>query len=550
MVVVGDGPVGLLMAHELRRHGVERVRIVDAGDGPSVHSKAMGLQPRTLELLGVCGLRQAFVDAGRRILAINIRSEGKVLAHLDLSDMESPTPWLVSLPQSETEQILLAALRDLGVEVEWGTRLSSLEQDVDGVTASLEGPDSPQTCRARWLLGCDGAHSTTRDLLGMDYLGEDIGTHIAFMDARASWDIGSEELSLFLDEDGFCLCVPHPEDGLYRFIGSVPEGMEVRHELAWFRSLFESRLPNPPDFEEVVWMTDFVVRQRKVERYRDGRVFLAGDAAHCHSPLGARGLNTGLQDAWNLAWKLALVDAGRGSTALLDSYTPEREPVAAALLSDVGRNTRMATLRHPVARSVRNTMMNVVTSFDAVRQALGRNATQLDILYPNSPIVAEAVTALGTSITQGSAASEVASVAERRAFAGGPQPGDRAPDASFAEDGATVHGLLPGRHHTLLLFDGAASTPAGYQNLADIARFATQRYQGLLEPWIIVPGENVPDELEDLPVLIDRERHVHERYGAASECLFVLRPDGHVGFRSQPASEETLTRWLELVFLT
>ena len=144
----------------------------------------------------------------------------------------------------------------------------SLCQDVDGVDAVIEMPDGThETRRARWVIGCDGAHSTTREQLGVPYVGEDIGTHIAFLDARSSWDAPDDELTLHLDEDGFCLCVALPEPGMWRFIASLPPGTEVVRERAWYQALFDRRIPSPPALEEATWMTDFVVRQRKVDRY-------------------------------------------------------------------------------------------------------------------------------------------------------------------------------------------------------------------------------------------------------------------------------------------
>jgi len=551
-LIVGAGPVGLLMAHELRRHGVERVQIIDDREGPSIHSKALAVQPRTLELLDVSGLLDAALERGRRMHAIRARSGGRVLVHVDLSAVDSPTPWILVLPQYDTEGILIEALADRGVEVERRTRLVSLTQDVDGVDAVVVSPDGvQQTRRARWVIGCDGAHSTTRTQLGLPYMGEDIGTHIAFLDAESSWDAPDDELSLYLDEDGFCLCVALPRPGTWRFIASLPPGAEAVREKAWYQAIFAKRIPDPPVLGEATWMTDFVVRQRKVDRYRVGRVFLAGDAAHCHSPLGGRGMNTGLQDAWNLAWKLALVDAGRARTELLDSYTLEREPVASALLADVGRNTRAATLRHPVGRALRNTLMGVVSSFDFARAALAKNATQLDLHYRRSPMVAEVTTSLSVSLSRGSPSTEVASLADRREFAAGPQPGDRAPDVAFDASGdATLHGLLRGGRHVALLFDGVADTDPGYENLAAIADAIEARHGQVVTPYIIIPRREAPVMLGARRTIPDPLGAAHARYGAASECLYIIRPDGHVGFRSQPADAAALDAWLAKVFVS
>jgi hypothetical protein len=259
-------------------------------------------------------------------------------------------------------------------------------------------------------------------------------------------------------------------------------------------------------------------------------------------------MNTGLQDAYNLAWKLALVTRGVARPSLLDSYQAERHPVAAATVQGTDLATQLVTLRHPAARWARDRLAEVLSGVEVVQQRALRAATQIGVGYRNSPIVGEHRGSL-IAARLGLGGPEQPSLAEWLDFGAAPRPGDRAPDARYDGD-RRVFDLLHGARHTLLLFDGVAATPAGYRALASIADRVRQRLGDRVATHILVPRTSRPAELQwEGSVVLDPEGVAHKRYGAASECLYLIRPDGYVGFRSQPADNAALDAYLSRIFV-
>jgi hypothetical protein len=304
----------------------------------------------------------------------------------------------------------------------------------------------------------------------------------------------------------------------------------------------------PATVTDAGWVTGFRIHRRIVPRYREGRVFLAGDAAHIHSPLGGQGMNTGMQDAYNLAWKLALVVEGAAREPLLDSYDAERRPVAAATLGGTDLATRILTLHNPVAREVRNRVGALLAGLDVVQRRMLAEASEIAVGYRSSPIVDEHRASVARA-TVGKRVGEQPTLADWVGFAGAPHPGDRAPDVVL-DDAMCALALFRHTGSTLLLFDGAAPTPEGYANLAGIARQVRERWGARVDPWIIVPRRSRPAELADVErVLLDPNGAMHRRYGAGSECLYLVRPDGYVGFRSQPASWKALEQHLATILV-
>jgi hypothetical protein len=311
----------------------------------------------------------------------------------------------------------------------------------------------------------------------------------------------------------------------------------------------------------------FRIHHRRTDRYRAERAFIAGDAAHIHSPVGGQGMNTGIQDAYNLAWKLALVHRGDAPDALLDSYETERRGVAKALLATTDAATRgmerMSGLRHPLAVGLRNQLMSLVTSLSFVRSRALASASMLEINYRDSPIVRQDRSSVWQAQLLSSPASEQPGLGDWAAFGEGPAPGDRAPDApivpaSPGPDGGSapkpparehLFDILRGTRHTLLLFDGAAATEEGYRNLERIGQRVRERRGSLIEVHVVVPLAAPPAALRwDGSVICDGESALHRRYGARSECLYLVRPDGYVAYRCQPADGDRLEAYLATIF--
>jgi 2-polyprenyl-6-methoxyphenol hydroxylase-like FAD-dependent oxidoreductase len=350
VLVVGAGPTGLMLALQLARRGV-RPLVVDKGDGPSVATKALGVQARTLEIYARLGLAEAALERGTRADGANMWVAGRRAARVPLGDIGrdlSPFPFLLILGQDDNERLLGEALRRHGVEVAWSTELVALEREADGaqgVTATLRGPDGTRRAvRAAWVAGCDGAHSAVRTLRGIGFPGAPY-EHVFFVaDTRSTGPMVPDELNVYLWRSGFHLFFPLHGDDHWRIVGIVPEALRDRDDLAFEEVLpaLHAELGDPLAVRECTWFSTYRIHHRRAARFRDGRCFLLGDAAHVHSPVGAQGMNTGLQDAYNLAWKLALVVSGRASDRLLDSYEAERIPVAKRLLDTTDRGFSLA----------------------------------------------------------------------------------------------------------------------------------------------------------------------------------------------------------------
>jgi 2-polyprenyl-6-methoxyphenol hydroxylase-like FAD-dependent oxidoreductase len=389
VLVVGAGPVGMTMSSELSRYGIS-VRIVDKAPRRTEQSKALVLWSRTLELLERGARAAPFIDAGFRARAVNIIAGDTLIGHVSMDAVRSPYPFGLILPQSETERLLEEWLGALGISVERQVELASLVNGDDGIEAVLRHPDGrEEAVSAAWLVGCDGAHSTVRHGLGVPFTGETMDSDWMLADVHVQgYPFPDSELSVFWHREGVFVVFPI-SPGRYRLIADLPSS-GVAHSpaptLAQVQAVMERRGPPGMVASDPVWLAGFNINGRKVSNYRWGRTFLAGDAAHIHSPAGGQGMNTGMQDAFNLAWKLALVMHGTCGEQVLDSYSPERSAVGDEVLKAAGRLTAVATLRNPLAQAARNLVGHLVLGLSPVRHAVAETVTELSIGYPASPL--------------------------------------------------------------------------------------------------------------------------------------------------------------------
>ncbi len=311
VLVVGAGPTGLTLAEELARFGVS-YRIIDSGRGPTDLSKAIGVQARTLETLDIMGMADELVRRGNPARAFHIYDGDQHLLKLDFSELESRYPFLLIVPQSDTEQVLLAKLT-AGTNAERSTTLTAFTQGEAGVDATLQHDDGQtERVRARWLVGCDGAHSTVRRGLGLPFEGEEYEEGFMLADVHVEWNMPQDELYLFI-HDGWLMAFFALPEGRYRLIADLPPAQappEQHPTLEDCQSIVDQRTPFPAKLSDPSWTAYYRIHRRIVPYLQEGRVFLAGDAAHIHSPAAAQGMNTGIQDAFNLGWKLALVSQG------------------------------------------------------------------------------------------------------------------------------------------------------------------------------------------------------------------------------------------------
>ena len=349
VLVVGAGPVGLVAALELHRLGIP-VRIIDKSDGPTPFSKAVGINAQSLELLERSGLTERLLSAGIRIHRANLWFEGKRLVSLDLSLARHRFNFILALAQNETERLLEAALRERGIAVERRHELKALGQDpADGlVTAHIATDDGAAEMQTTFLLGADGARSTEREQLGIAFSGHRYDEHWSLADVTLDWPYGDTDVHLFLNGAGAVLfTVPIAEDRI-RAISQTANVLDL--------------LPSESEVTKLHWGSEFYVAIRQAVSYQEGRCFLAGDAAHIHSPAGGRGMNLGIWDACSFAERVR--------SATLDGYTRERHPLGRRILAFTDRLFRVAGLKGTAAQTIRNFMLRNVASSPSVQRRL------------------------------------------------------------------------------------------------------------------------------------------------------------------------------------
>ncbi len=389
VLVVGAGPTGLVLALCLARLGV-RVRIVDKTAEPGTTSRAVAVQARTLEFYRQLGFAREVIDAGLEFSAINLWAEGHKRAHANFGQLGndlSPFPFALIYPQDEHERLLVQKLEALGVRVERQTELENFAERGQHVEARVGGA----ACRFAYVAGCDGAHSSVRAGLGVSFAG---GTyeHLFYVaDVEARGPLMDRELHVSVERNDFIALFPLKGDGRARLIGTVRESAAAAGDaLGWDDVKTDLLARLHVDVQRVNWFSTYRVHHRVAEHFRVGRAFLLGDAAHVHSPVGGQGMNTGIGDAVNLAWKLADVLRGRAPAALLDSYEPERIAFARRLVATTDRAFQFVTRSGGLAARLRvNVAPQVIAAAfgaRAVRRLLFRTVSQTTIEYRESPL--------------------------------------------------------------------------------------------------------------------------------------------------------------------
>jgi 2-polyprenyl-6-methoxyphenol hydroxylase-like FAD-dependent oxidoreductase len=556
VLIVGAGPVGLTAALSLAQQGVP-CRIVDRLPQRINQSRAAIIHSRTMELLERLGVVAGFLEAGIRVHGINVMDkDGRILLRNMLDDLPTAYNFLIGLGQDETERLLTEELARHGLAVERPTTLTALEQTGDAVTATLtHGDGREERVVTPYLIGCDGSRSTVRHQLNLTLEGETLDVYWVTADVMMECAYPRDELVAVPGEGqggfGFASPLPHGRWRVVVDMGEKPAVIpnevslaEVQH--ACDRTGLRVKLSDP------TWISPFGVNTRMAPTMQVGRVFLAGDASHVHSPVGGQGMNTGMQDAINLAWKVALMVKGQGTEALLDSYNAERHANARRLLGFVGPATKMVNLRHPVAIALRRLVMTAVSQLGLTSLA-ARRASEIDIQYRHSPVVGEHHQPIADRLRVHDPALHP-SLFDCWDFGKGPHPGERAPDAHGLSAPSTEPARLyqdwSGDHrHQLLVFTGRHPSPDRVTALASLAREAAASSPDLIRSRLIIPADiPIPDDVNKNLVLVDHDGDAHPLYGARYECLYLVRPDSYIGFRSQPAEAGPLREYLGRIF--
>ena len=494
VLIVGAGPTGLVLACELLARGI-RARIIDKGDGAALESRALGLHARTLEVFDMMGLADQFVSRGQVVRRFHLYTDGRTLVRLELARNGSAFGFMLDVPQDVTETILRRRVSELGGRVEQRVELSGLTAGPGSVTAAVREPGGVlRTITADYLVGADGAHSRVRRELGLEFGGHPYAQDWLLADVHLGWNRREDEMHAFFRSDGRPLiCMPMREHRWRVILPFARERERQAPTLEEIQRLVRARAPEPVPVSDPSWLATFRCQRRSANAYRRGRVLLAGDAVHVHSPAGGQGMNTGITDAHNLAWKLALVVAGRSPETLLDTYGTERGPVAADVLALTHALVRLGTVSRPVPRAARNAIIPAVGHLAALqRRAVGR-VSQIHVRYASSAL---------TCPDHGRS---------------GVRPGQRVSDVLVTSDGGTFRlyeVLRRGRHVLLVSARG--------------------------------PGRGVPAALQAWRDQIT-VAEVTEGLGAPGR-LHLIRPDGYVAARGSPDRPGRLLDYLQQLF--
>jgi 2-polyprenyl-6-methoxyphenol hydroxylase-like FAD-dependent oxidoreductase len=506
VIIIGAGPTGLALACQLTRYDVDFV-IIDKTEGVTPYSKALGVHARTLEIYEQIGLAQKAVAQGTVTGRVRLLEHGEVLGEVDLSNVGeglSAYPYMLVLEQSRNEQLMYEWLKSHGREALWQTELDTFSQDATTVTAQVKNSSGEsQIIEGKYLVGCDGPHSPVRHALGLNFEGSTFERLFYVADVRMDWKFSHDALHGCLARHGVVAFFPMPGEKRWRIVGAFPEGHEKDEGEVLYEEI-EARIKKDAELElditRVDWFSTYKVHTRHVDRFSSGRCFVAGDAAHIHTPAGGQGMNTGIQDAYNLAWKLALVLKHSAREKILDTYNEERLPNAKRLTATTDRMFNLAAGKDWFIGLIRTTifppMAKYILSIEAIRKKFFILISQIGIRYRESFL----------SRHEGDEDFEV-------------KAGDRMP--YFVVDGKSIYDQLRAPSFHLIGFSDGETDPAG-----EVGNYAP------LVDYHLVP----------------LNAQVMEIFGTNKSFNVLLRPDNYIALISPDASPRPVTDYLREIF--
>ena len=498
VLIIGAGPTGLAVAAQLIRYGVDFV-VIDKKETTTPHSKAIGVQARTLEIYDQIGLADKLVGLGWIANKVRLVEGGKVRGEIDLTGIGggmSPFPFLLIVEQGKHEAMLHDFIRSNNKEVHWQSELFKFTQSTDGIVAEVKNVNGDlETIEAKYLVGCDGAHSLVRHTLGIDFSGSTFERLFYVADVEIDWAFDHDALHANLGRNTLTAFFPMTGDRQWRIVGTFPEGHtadegEVLYEEIERQIIADTELKF--DITKVNWFSVYKVHSRHVSKFSEGRCFLAGDSAHIHTPAGAQGMNTGIQDGYNLAWKLAYALRSSSDSKRLETYNEERLPNAHRLLQTTDRFFQLAASDDPIAGFFRIHIFPYVANFalnlDAIKKFVFPLVSQIGINYRAS------------SLSQGGDGFKT-------------RPGDRMP--YFEIDGASIYDRLREPKYHVLVFDEGSG---------------------------VVPNITI-DRSYDMLIMPLYPR-VAEVFGVSTTFTVVLRPDNYIGFLEKGYSAENIADYI------
>jgi 2-polyprenyl-6-methoxyphenol hydroxylase-like FAD-dependent oxidoreductase len=508
VIIIGAGPTGLSLACQLIRYGIDFV-IIEKNEGVTPYSKALGVHARTLEIYEQLGIVEQALSQGTIAGKVRMIAGGKVRGEVDLSNLGqglSPYPYMLVLEQSKNERLLYEYMQAHGKDVHWQTELESLSQTETHVAAHVKpASGEANTIEAKYLVGCDGPKSPVRHALGLSFAGSTLERLFYVADVEIEWQFSHDALNVCLAKNSGIAFFPMPGENRYRIVGAFPEGFEKDEGEVLYEEI-EQRIKAEAnialEISHVNWFSTYKVHTRHVEKFSSGRCFLAGDSAHIHTPAGGQGMNTGIQDAYNLAWKLAFVLRGKADAKILDSYNEERLPNARHLLRSTDRMFNLVASRGWLLSFMRTNVVPPLAKYILASKAIKKRffpfISQIGISYRDSAL----------------------SKHGNEKFA--VQAGDRMP--YFLLDGASIYDKLrEPKFHLIVFADGADHYQTTIKDLQS-------KYGDFLDCQVIPLSWQVLDA-----------------FGTDNPFIVLLRPDNYIGFIGTEDSLSQVETYLHAV---
>jgi 2-polyprenyl-6-methoxyphenol hydroxylase-like FAD-dependent oxidoreductase len=534
VLIVGAGPVGLTLANDLAARGVS-FRIIDALAEPTRNSRAHGLQSRTLEALDALGLGQAMLAGAQHPQPpMSIFSGKKMAAHLDFAKFHhKPYPYQIVIWQQRIERILQTELEKRGHFVERSTRLLTFEMNSDGVTAHVDrGNGNQDIIRARWIVGCDGGHSTVHEALGLKMEGTTIPGKFLIGEFDLNWDRSRDTVYEWWHRDGVAFAIYIDFTKKWHVFIQCDENQSQPSDLERMQALFcertgesDAKLSNP------AWMGALIINQRMPNRFIVERAIIAGDAAHVHSPAGGQGMNTGMQDALNLGWKLALTVSGAASSTLLQTYESERVLNARNVLRSALKYQRFLMPRGTLAILLSSALFKAVMTIRPFGARIAHKVGMLDVNYGNSSLSRQ----------------------DSRQTVSHTGAGWHVPDAPCRRNGnATgLFEIIRGTHANLLLFAGTTPKTETLSAFRAIKQAVLPFESNLCVHYVLTSESDVAAAgITDASVIIDDGQYLKMAFGMRKPEIIYVRPDGYIGLCTQNLDHSAVIEYLALIYAT
>lgn len=527
VLIVGAGPTGLAMAIELQRHGIP-FRIIDQKAHPNETSNALGVQPRTLEIWDDQDLISRAVEEGYQLTGLSLNDKGKQIGHFLTHSLLTLYPFILALPQYKTEMMFIEYLQKQNIDVEFNTRLVQISERTDFVSCLICDKEGHEHCiTTQWLIACDGCDSTVRENLHLSFEGQKLKQHFMMADVRFTSSMPKDKAEAYLNSKGALLIIPFSNTEA-RIIFDVTHDKSYDNLKAptdeQLRQVVKERCPFKIEITDIIWKSGFHISEKLLKNYKHNLIFFAGDAAHVHSPAGGLGMNTGIQDVYNLAWKLAAVINKHSSITLLDSYQNERVPIARRVLMTSTMMTRAITATNPVVINLRNFLINMACRQKKMVNTFVRTLSQLGVNYIDS------------SLTKEMAPS-----------AHGPKAGERFLDCYIDKNNSDrLLNYLRGTKPALLFFSGVKRDNCNV-TLLKILNDLSVRY-GELFTYSLIVVDHFATESKHINIIEDLEQRVHRQYHITTPRLYAIRPDKYIGFRGYPNNKKELEAYLDNLF--